>query len=312
MNNVDLSEEQRIQQATEYCLLLFEENIFESQIISTIQDVFKLSRENAELSFLRAKQVNAKKYSKSRVRIVWIAGVNFVLMALTSILIYVAADEMESMVYKAGAALFALISFSSLIILLKTLFEGLEANKKIKTKSRSNPNGFKLLLITVFFFFAYLFIYKTKDGEVDTNKIKVIDHLILSEKVRKGETGGKGSYSYYEYSFKSSPHKFRLPQMFYTYSDERIGEVDFNIGDTLSIQIRESDMQDFEQKTEPTVINIINVTLGGRFIIDHVKRNSSVHKSNKEKFSYSTIALVIVILGIIFWEIYLRFIRSNG
>ncbi|RXK59886.1 hypothetical protein ESA94_12615 [Lacibacter luteus] len=311
MNSVDLSEEQRIEQAIEYCLLLFEEGMFESQIITTIQNVFKLSKVNAELSFLKAKQLNAKKYSKSRVRKVWIVAVNFILTTLTSLLIYIAADEMESIVYKIVAALFALTSFSSLIILFKLLFERLELNKNITTKSRSNPVIFQILVIAVFFFCAFLFIYKTKDGEVDINKIKEINHLILKEKVKKGETGGKTSYYYYEFYFHNNPHKFRIPQQIYKYSNERIGETDFKVGDTLSIQVREFDLPEFEQKTDPTVINIINITLNGRFVIDHVKRNLSIRRSNRENFSYAAIALLMIVLGIVFFEIYQRYLKPN-
>lgn len=310
MNYADLTPNERIQKASEYATILIDEGKLESDIIDELVNSFKLSEDEAKLAIVKMRTDFSDSYKRSINFNIWKGIFGFIIGAASAIFLYGASSEVGLSIYYPVAIFFAIASLGSLLYSLRLIFQKYQLEESSSRKEQ--PFVLSVLVIGIVFSLYFLYNYKADVGSIDEQKIEVIPGLVVSENVVRNSTGGKSQKYYYSFRFKNVPHKVRFFSDYYRYSGFRIGLIDFKIGDTMSIQLKTKDIDEFNQTETSEEIDIVNITVAGQFVIDHKIRNKKVRAENKRLFEWVSTGLIMLVSAIVFWIIYKRFIAHKS
>lgn len=154
-------------------------------------------------------------------------------------------------------------------------------------------------------FFSFLLLcflaynYFTNAGIINVNNITTVENCIITERVRRERTSGKNPDYYYVFKLRGHNLECRFFDDYYDYSNGTSFIRALRQWDTVSIQIFTSDLEFWENPYSKGKINIVNLAIHGRFLVDHGYRNAQVSKSNKTNL-YALMLVVTAFILLIF------------
>lgn len=324
MNYENLSVSEKIERASEYALILVQ-NDANLDIVTEIGGVFNLTEAQAKEAY----ELMCRKYEKehqsamkTKIKRAW-----FVIGVSLSVMIFFAFISPDTTPF------FLIIAFVFGILILmgfnflankyreeSTLpkegyFLERERQKKIEARSIKVYNWpFDISL----FFFSFLmigfYLFYTHHGVINKDEIKEYAKVTLSENVIFKDLGGtKPNNHNYAFAFKFKGHtqEFRFADKYYKYGKWKISENDFTPGDTLSIQLQKKDFAKLDEN-ETKKIEIINILIKKEWLIDHDDRNRRVEKKNLQTMLWVGAILALSIVVAFLWLRFRKLKRSQN
>ena len=289
MNYADIPVGERIKYAAEYTLILIDNPAnTPGNIIAELATTFILTDEQAAEAYLLSQKKFAKEYKESGkakaqhniilIVVLFVIGVFYLLLASDT---GFSSFSIMGILYLVGIlGVFSLIINNvSENILLR--HPHLKYHKK-----HIIP---QLLPATFLCFFAlwcqYLF------GSIVNKEDIVVKPLVLSAKIERQETGGKSRQYYYNFSAVGYEKKFRFYHSDYVFADTLPDFKNYDIEDTVHVQILKEDIEDLNKESFFSKSNkIFGMEINGNSIINYENRRARIIKSREKWLVIATFA----------------------
>lgn len=310
MDYKDRPLDQRMELATQYALLLVADNKITSEIIGIIKSDYALTEQQA-VQAVGAMRANYKNEYNSNVRnnfLKALGALGFSLMAF--LFYYFIGKEMGSAgtLFIILAVLFGLGGVGALLgmgsIIGDKFSKPAVVTEKVITSKPKQVDSFTKTLYSwtaicgfILCFLGYQYFFGV--GVVDETKITTIYNCIITEPVRKERTSEKNPRSYYVFKFRGNNLEYRFFNNYYKYSDGAFRVSKLMTWDTVSIQVMNKDLNLLRNKYSTEELDIVNLGLHNRFLINHSSRNTQIIKSQKNIF-YVCLAIFVVLVATIF------------
>jgi len=309
MNYSDLPVADRIKMASEYALLLVEDNIMYEDMIKDLQERFSLTQNEALTALERTKNDFSSEYKSLANASIFRAVTSIVTSVIFGLFYLFVGDEIGYLVAIIGI-LFLCIGFMSCIVLVQKMMDKFFYSPTLiraRIKRSKNPKEDKQDFTVYLFVFTFclcllaVFNYFKKSGIINIETLATVPGLQIKEKVYKESTGGKSPTYYYVFHIYGHKNEFRFYQTYYHYAEPDFRADDFKPGDTISIQLKPEDFfEKINNYSNEGVVDIINIIKDSRPIIDLASRNKSEEADNMRNLKIVGIicglALLIMIL----------------
>jgi hypothetical protein len=307
MDYKNLPVEERITLASQYALLLVGDNKPVSEIIGLLKRDYSLTQEQATEAFAKMRSEYKQEYVASTNKNLKDLISAIILIGFIVLIYYILGTEMGS--WSAFplvlAIFFGLAGLAAFTVLLRTFWEKYTST----TRQIQNPSGlysvitgkdgklhytgqFTCIIFVLFVITAVLYFGKSE--LVNQKEIATVQKLIISEPLQTGYTGNRHKSYYYTFKFKGHSNEFRFNKAYYKYA---MYPLDFNPGDTVSVQINYDDLNSVENHLDSEPVELLNVARGeGDFFVDHTYRNAQLNRRNKNNLNYSMAILGAMLL----------------
>jgi hypothetical protein len=312
MNYKELPPDQRIELASQYALLLVADNKPDREIISILKSDYGLTEEQATQA-IGAMRSNYKNEYNSTLSSNLFKALGTLGGSLFVCLVYYLfgkeVDDTAGTIYFIFAGLAGLVGVAALIItgrIIGERFSGLlgpirDAFTRPAAEQDTVDKILEGVAIMSFLFLCFLSgAHFLKSGAVNVKQVVTIDNCIIAKPVRYEFTRGKGARHWYAFKFMDHNLEFRFYDAYYTYSNNPGALDKLKVGDTVSIQLRDQKTFSLYQFPHNTgELDIINLGLHGRFLVDLDYRNVCYSKERK-KFFHVLLAVFAGVMPVIF------------
>lgn len=329
MSYKDLPLDERLKLASQYALLLVADNKPTDEIIGILKQDYALTQEQAAQAFAAMRSNYKTDYNASVLNNL-LQALGIIAFCVAAFLFYYfTAKEMAGLrtFFIIIAMLFGIMALLALIQTGRIILEKFSAPATPVSNSATLKEQspfirkiddvdktlfyFCFISLLIFAFEAYQYFFDI--GTVDVKKITTIDNCIVTERVRHESTSGKNRRYYYILKLRGHNLEFRFFETYYSHSREPYLIKTIKTWDTVSVQLRNEDLDLFEDQYSEEEIEIVNLKFQGRFLVDHDYRNARVRKDNKTTF-YALLAvsgslIILIILKNLYH--YLQFKRRH-
>lgn len=279
MSYSHLSVEERIQKASEYALLLVQEEKPGTDLTSELARVFDLTHEQATEACVRMRRNFESVYQQSlsgKIRLAWGSAA---VSALMMVFFYFMAAELAW-----GYFFFVLVSAGGLIGALGMIakWQG-DKRRQLKdqfplagTATADNRRISTIGELVIFFLLVTViaaFIYTNGSGRTDINEVTVVKNLVLSGYVESKSTGGKNPDHYYLFHVEGMNSPLKWLDDYYSYGHRGLAPGDFSAGDTISIMLKKEKAAGLLENSSTGPVTIYNVQHKGSWLLDLEERN---------------------------------------
>jgi len=309
MNYAELPVSERIELASDYALLLIEDSIANEDIISDICERFFLSREEAILAFERTRTIHTSDFKKLQNNsILKVLGALFVSIACG--LFYAFLGSEVGWIFIVFGSLFLFVAYAGFGVLVEKLLDKFfytpgkikRQLDKVLEKPGQERSDWSIQLFVFCFFAALvlLFNYLKKEGCIDVNGLRT-ESMVVSQPAEQKRTRAKRSTHCYAYHFYGFPNEFILSESYYIYGFSKFRSTVLAPGDAVSVQVKKSEYNKVQsirynlEENEGKPIEIVNLLIGDRPLIDMAARNNDKMEKNKR---YLLIALGAMVLSV--------------
>lgn len=305
MNYADIPVSERIKYAAEYCLILKDDTaITPEKIIAELAITFFLTNEEASAAYLLSKKQFAEEYKKSNKRKAW----HYITTICASLVIGIFYLLMASEQGFGYFIIFALLFFISILGVFNLILNNVSEEFLLKYphfKSLKKNLIFQTLPVTFFFCIGLLGEFMFKD--IIKQEDIVLKPFTLSAKIESGETGGRSSQYYYKFSITGYEKNFRFTQSDYLFADPFPDVNNYNIGDTVYLEVLKTDVADLRKITAFSKYNrIIGMEINDKSIINYKSRHDRILQKRENWLTVAVLAFVINIVLALLWINYKR------
>jgi hypothetical protein len=321
MDYKDLPLDERIKLASEYALLLVADNKPSEDITGTLKRDYALTEEQAAQA-LAAMRTDYKSEYEATVRSNFFKALGAFGFSLFAFLCYYfMGKEMGS----AGtflivfAILFAFAGLGALAMMGRIIGEKLSAITFFKKPLFANHVRkldeydkalHTFICMSLFFLCFAAWEYFFHKDIIDVNKIVTVNNCIITQPVKRESTGGKSPRYYYVLKFRGSILEYRFYNNYYNYSNHAWYFSELTERDTVSIQVKNKDLNTMRNEYSTGAIDVVNLGRHGRFLIDHASRNALLEEAHKKLF-YVFLAVFGGLLFIQFFKNYYHNLEYN-
>ncbi|MGC4101604.1 hypothetical protein [Ferruginibacter sp.] len=300
MNYAELPLHERIQHAANYALILKDDPLkTPEQVIEELSATFFLSQTEATTAYQLSKKDFPGEYKAAKKAKTW----HYIVLILTSLLAggyYLFFSRQPGFGFMIA---FAIFFFLSVLAIINIAFKNLSENTLIRypVLKHYKKNFFFQLFPGTLFFFAACFCQFQFQGIIKQQDLAV-KKLVLAEKITHLESGGKSSYWYYNFQFRGYTKAFHFDSYDYKYADTLPAFKNYEIGDSITIEILKNDIEDLNTKSFFSKYNrIVSTWVNGKSIINYDKRYQRIINERKKRLTISFWAFLIniTIIGLI-------------
>ena len=318
MNYTELTLQEKTQKAIEYALILASDERPDLDIVSELMQMFDISEEQAKRVYILMRKQHDEEYRKavrSTITNLWMAIISFGTIMFAFLFlggVSIAIFLISAFLW--GAVLVMMVHFLALKYRdINTSPEDgyfLERERQLNLKNNKKDKSIWTLSLPIFFLILsilsfYAFFYN--QGSVTVNKTMVPAKLMTVETVKLLNTGSKTRHSQMEFRFVNSPHRYRLDEDIFNYGVWKIETSQFSYGDAIRIQVTRNGFTNMERKSEAE-ISLKNISVNGRWLVDHTKRNAEIQKENK---GYLILLTGLFFLSVIITAIWFRYRKTK-
>lgn len=177
----------------------------------------------------------------------------------------------------------------------------------------------KLAFVSLFVVCILGYRYYSHSDIVNIYGITTVHNCVVNEPVRYESPPRKYKQKqthFYVYKFEGHNLKLRFLSTYYDYAQEAfIDKV--KVGDTVSIQIFKHKLDAFNDQYSAGAIEMVNLGINGKFIIDHNYRNTQINKRNRGLFHtflavFAGFSLILLFKQYYHYRVYCEQIEKEG
>ena len=305
--------EERIRLASEYAVILTFDDNPELDVIAELMHTFDITRSEAQSAYARMRTHHRGDYKKAltdKIKRAYGSAVAMLLLAISC----GAFASVTGWFYLLMAFAFGGGFSSSIILIAKWSRErdsnhggsdimlptGTELKNAMSDDWRfSLPFAFLVLLAA-----SWLFFY-SRSRVIDLNEIKTVNGLVLNNFQKKSKWSGKHRTHYFELKFAGYPQYFEFEEGYYDYADISPISLNLKVGDTLSIELKQSQAdKKLNDMRDNVNIEVINIRAGSQWLIRQAYRNKQVEDENSKNFRFAGLAYIFATLISFLWMRY--------
>ena len=290
MDYKNLSLQEKMARAEEYCLLFKDEIKLPEQVIDEVASMFDLNYEQATKAYTNSKEKYRTEYRKAGIQKFSSLGVSFLACLAVAGFYFAMGNDTGFWFVIIIAFLFIIGALSLFHFAANTALDNFIVKKPWLRPLQKN------FIITIFFYVLIFFIYAGYQhfwGEMlDYNNIEQRTYL-LKENVEYKSTKGRSRSYYYYFSFTSFEKEFRLWKKEYKYIPDTDYIDSLKKGDSVTICILKGDVASLHTESFFNKTNrIVNVIKDGYYLIDFDKRNKAEQENRTTLLVYAALALI--------------------
>jgi hypothetical protein len=322
MSYNDLPIEDRIRLASEYAVILIADDRPDIDIIAELQENFQLTEEQAKTAYFRMRQVHSEDFQlaiKQKIKRGWTAvlvcflfGISCAAFAPEAGWFYFVMVFIFGMGFSFGLVMIAKWTRESKTSPEEGFFSVVDRQKELM-KNKEGDWTYSIPVLLLFLLTIVWFFFSTGNRIVNINEIQAVNNMEITRPAEKRfEHSGKSSRIYYYLIyFKGHQHNFKLYETYYNYADKRISHTDYTVGDMVSIEIRQKQMDELLDTIGKHTIKMVNLTSDGKWLIDHAYRNKRITKENKQTFLILAAGFIVANLVVFLWLRYRKFSKKQ-
>lgn len=317
MNYAEQPVEERMRMASEYALLLTDDNKDVDTIVQELRSMFLLTHPEAVQAYETMRRQHAAAYhgsiNRSNLFTLGSAAFSILATAFFFLLGYEIRENTIGQLFLVISALTCIAAIGAIGIIIRNWREkkrqvttqplrpgylGITGEKKL-------PRELQILVFLPLLVLIPTCRYTKGQGLLNTSYIEISHPKVLYKKLWKVKIPDKNHPSFvYKFSFFEDPNIYELEEDYIKYPSANFYLDSLEVGDTLSIHYDRADRSTIEDRYYSHTITIYNVSKRGIPYADLATRNKAVNQSNKEMIWTGAAAAIILALFIIAISLY--------
>lgn len=303
--------------ASEYALLLTDDNKDVDTIVQELRSVFLLTHHEAVQAYETMRRQHSADYHHSidRSNMVTLGSAVFAALA-TAFFFFLGYEIRETTIgqlFLVFSALTCITAIGATGIIIRNwrekkrqpVTEPLRPGYLGITGEKKLPRELQILVFLPLLILVPTCQYTKGEGLLNTSALEISSPKVLYKKPWQVKINSKNShYFIYKFSFFEDPHIYEFEEDYIKYRSAGFYLDSLDVGDTLSIHYNQADRSMIEDRYYPHTISIYNVSKGGIPYADLESRNKAVNQSNKEMIWTGATAAAFLALLIIAISLY--------